>query len=211
MSWEGFALRYLLWPLMVQAVMLLVCLVLGFCYRNLRWKRARLIEDYVGTEAKEMKKPLLYVLIQLVQLVLSVFSTGQWVVRTYRHTETELDNLIELVLGVFYTFTYILQLLKAGFSLGEALSLASWVDILSTAPVFAPALFVRGEQWLSLGFLRILRALTAYARIENTGMLRNVSELSRAVILMVLRLLGLGSSWESHWLRTTLEGWSSVS
>merc|ERR1719440_308504 len=45
--------------------------------------------------------------------------------------------------------------------------------------------------WFSFGYLRIVNALIAYEKIEKTGVLRNVSEMTRGYIVTGLRTLVL--------------------
>jgi hypothetical protein len=45
--------------------------------------------------------------------------------------------------------------------------------------------------WISWSFLRAVRAFKAYARLESSGALDDVSDFSRAIVLVLLKFIAL--------------------
>merc|ERR1719446_298727 len=112
-----------------------------------------------------------------------------WVIRAYTHTVTRLDNVIDQILCCFFCVTYVINAARHKFRTFCLLSPNNLVTIFTVLPTFTRPM--DSALWFSFGYLRICNALVAYEKIEKTGVLHNVSEMTRGYIVTGLRTLVL--------------------
>ena len=153
----------------------------------------RALRSVVGTADESfVKRTMVLNVCYFFQMVLSAYFTVIWVHRTYRHSVLEWERFVEIGLCGFFVFVYILNLMKGGFCQGTAWSTGALIDVLTVVPVFARPTHV-GAPWISSVYFRVSRALIAYERIEKTGVLTDISEMTRRIFVMFLRCLFLWS------------------
>jgi len=186
--WDEFTLRYLAWPSLVQVVIIILLIPISATWKKQELSQIRLLVQHVGTKHNAPRSPHFYVGLMVMQLCFSALAVVLWVHRTYVRETTTADHNIETVMTVFFTLAYLVRLTKREFHPMEALTIACLNDVFTTAPFF---LGHDKDQWLSLAFLRIYRALDAFQEIESTGILDLMPEFPKACGILLLQALCL--------------------
>jgi hypothetical protein len=81
--------------------------------------------------------------------------------------------------------------LKAEFNLWYPWSPPAIIDVLTIVPVLLNTAPVDQQPWLSWSYLRVVRVLIAFQRIQQFGALRNFSEVTVAIVLAVIKTMAL--------------------
>jgi len=138
----------------------------------------------VGVGSKlPIKKDLLYTLFTL-QLMASSTIVVLWIFKTYAREVPQWCALIDYAASAFCAFHYTCNLFRFEGSQGYVWNNDSTFDVLTIVPLLLQENVIK--TWLSFGFLRSLRAFKAYARLEASGALDDVSDMTRAILLAIL-------------------------
>eukprot|EP00927_Polykrikos_kofoidii_P055803 TRINITY_DN50004_c0_g1_i1.p1 TRINITY_DN50004_c0_g1~~TRINITY_DN50004_c0_g1_i1.p1 ORF type:complete len:1103 (+),score=139.20 TRINITY_DN50004_c0_g1_i1:191-3499(+) len=152
--------------------------------------------NVVGTEDIPPKHPHFLVAVNLCQLVFSFASVVAWVLRSHPpHTLSPHVQACERITVYFFALHYVVNLLQAEFSSKSCWRAAAVIDVFTIVPrLISPSIVLRFQtkpMWLRLEFLRALRLVIAFQRLEVLGFLRRFGDLEQAVVLMFLRLVAL--------------------
>eukprot|EP00929_Paragymnodinium_shiwhaense_P053807 TRINITY_DN26970_c0_g1_i1.p1 TRINITY_DN26970_c0_g1~~TRINITY_DN26970_c0_g1_i1.p1 ORF type:complete len:1067 (-),score=266.31 TRINITY_DN26970_c0_g1_i1:211-3411(-) len=150
------------------------------------------MHHYVGTIYDPPTYPRYLNIGYVLQLICSAVHCAIWISRTYTHEVTPATRLIEVIISVFFILHYIFNGLKGGFHPLYAFTFPALVDSFTITPVFLTITRPPSEvPWMSFAYLRAYRMVLAYVRIEATGVLEEVTELTRALIIVLLKTLSL--------------------
>lgn len=146
-----------------------------------RWRDTPILVKYIGTLYRPPLRQDFLLGVMSLELVLSVYAIYSWVNTTYSRNVTEYDMRVELIIAIFFIFSYFLRVLKCELRPGSVLTPAFLIDVMTVAHIFGFS--ERKDGWLSLLFLRMYRALDAFEKIEDTGILESfLSEFATAVL-----------------------------
>eukprot|EP00927_Polykrikos_kofoidii_P007029 TRINITY_DN12874_c0_g1_i1.p1 TRINITY_DN12874_c0_g1~~TRINITY_DN12874_c0_g1_i1.p1 ORF type:complete len:1367 (-),score=204.06 TRINITY_DN12874_c0_g1_i1:221-4321(-) len=155
----------------------LVCLValwpfLRRCYTRQinREPMNKLILDYVGTcDHPYPKHPLFMQLLDAGQLLLSLATTAIFLLNTYNQRLCLSARIAEVLFGLYFAFSYLMTAVRNEFRLSVIFELAQLVDLFTVPQMLLLCFPTRllDVHWLSLNFLRSVRAFDAYQRLSR--------------------------------------------
>jgi len=124
----------------------------------------------------------------MMQFVFSSYTCVNWVHKSYEHELNDSVKHAELGFAGFFILHYIILATKSNFNWRFVWGINALVDVLTIVP-----LLIQGYQnsWLSLSYVRCLRMLQAYYRIERSGIMENVNDFIRGIIIGAINFLTL--------------------
>mmetsp|Transcript_70146 Transcript_70146/g.157534 ORF Transcript_70146/g.157534 Transcript_70146/m.157534 type:complete len:1129 (+) Transcript_70146:79-3465(+) len=191
-TWEELANDLIWTPLVALCVVLVVMVPLNYIWtRHLPAGFLRFCKSYVGIpESDDVKYPMFQNVCFAVEMVLSLWFAVTWVRRSYAHKVSATDASVETALCSFFLVTYMFNAVKHSFAVTAALQPGALITIITVLPTYVRSA-EHSAAWFSFGYLRIFNAIVAYEKIEKSGMLRNVNEVTRGYIITSLRTLVL--------------------
>lgn len=191
-TWDALAWNYLLLPVLVQLGLGLLFVLLEAAWAQIKFSSfAKVVRQFVGTaEVVHVQRPCLMSVCFFCQFIGSTLHTGIWIYRSYSHVVSTETYILEVVICAFFVIHYFLLAAKAEFNLYYPWSASTIIDVLTIIPVFADAGVVQ-KPWLSWSYLRVVRVLISFQRIQKFGVLRNLNEMTVAIVLAVIKTLAL--------------------
>lgn len=147
----------------------------------------RFFQANVGFGTQKPKNHEFVALLFLFQMCASFVVVLLWVFKTYAHEVTAGVFATEMVCVGFIAAHYAINMCK--FSGGNVWSSDALLDVFTVVPLFAQTSLIK--TWISWSFLRAVRAFKAYARLESSGALDDVSDFTRAIVLAILKFVAL--------------------
>eukprot|EP00931_Biecheleriopsis_adriatica_P067971 TRINITY_DN42025_c0_g1_i1.p1 TRINITY_DN42025_c0_g1~~TRINITY_DN42025_c0_g1_i1.p1 ORF type:complete len:1052 (-),score=177.06 TRINITY_DN42025_c0_g1_i1:123-3236(-) len=193
MTWDALAWTYIYLPIIVQVVLGLLFVPLHFAWTKIRSSTfARFVRQFVGTaDVAHVQRPCLMGVFFCCQFVGSALHTGIWIYRSYSHVVDFETYVLEVIICSGFTIHYILLSLKAELSPGYPWSAPAIIDVFTIVPVFTSTAPFEQIPWLSWSYLRVVRVLIAFQRIQQFGVLRNFSEVGIAAVLAAIKTVAL--------------------
>eukprot|EP00930_Biecheleria_cincta_P056344 TRINITY_DN42490_c0_g1_i1.p1 TRINITY_DN42490_c0_g1~~TRINITY_DN42490_c0_g1_i1.p1 ORF type:complete len:1012 (-),score=158.42 TRINITY_DN42490_c0_g1_i1:364-3357(-) len=184
---------YLLVPIIVQASLGLLFVPLQLAWAQIgSTSCANIVRQFVGTaETPRVQRPCLMGTCFFCQLIGSAIHTCIWVYRSYSHRVDFETYILEVCICCGFCIHYVLLAFKAEFNPWYAWSAPAIIDVFTIVPVFVNTAPVEQMPWLSWSYLRVVRVLIAFKRIQQFGALRNFSEVTVAIVLAVIKTMAL--------------------
>jgi len=192
-SWDTFALQ-IMYSTCVQIGLMLIHVVFVPIHRSQMSERRKYhdnVTKWIGTSKLPALNKTTPAVLYVLQFVASVITLSTWIIRSYSHdtTHTAYDSLEFISCAYVFVF-YFYNMIKYATDPMYTLSPGALVDVYTSIPVFMKVISSGVDRsWLDVGFLRSYRVLQAYTRLEATGILEDVSDLTRACILVALRTM----------------------
>lgn len=185
------------WNLICSTV-IQILMVLGYTvfkqysynvYMPQRREYYEFIQTWVGTATIPAKNAWLSAILYVFQLIASTITMVVWICRTYEREakNVTLDSL-ELVSCLYVLVFYFYNMVKyINDTPSYVWTLGALIDVYTSVPVFGRAMGILDRSWLDLGYLRVFRCVQAYIRLEQTGIIDHLSEMTRSIIITLLR------------------------
>lgn len=174
----------------VQVVLVALAVpVKGLVHRSVagNGKLAAFLVNHVGLGSHKPKNHEFVATLFLCQMCASFVIVVLWIFKTYAREVSTPVFVVEMVCSVFVAVHYFVNLLK--FAGSNVWTMDAVFDVLTVVPLIVQTSFIK--TWISWSFLRAVRAFKAYARLESSGALDDVSDFTRAIILAVLKFCAL--------------------
>lgn len=188
-TWEELAWPLLFWPIITALGLFVLLLPLQpvFAGKVSRWQA-----NYIGTADTPPVHKVLINILYIMQMLCSGAHTCIWVHRTYTHEVTKESKWVEVGLCGFFALHYLVNCLKSQCDRSFVLSKDTAVDVLTIFPVFYFASYDATDiPWITLSYLRCYKCVLAYERVEKTGVLKDVSDVTRGAIIVTLKGISL--------------------
>jgi len=193
-TWSHLAWDLIWTPILVLSFLMFLVMPVAheLWIRNGKSRLVRMARHLFGTTESEhqVEYPLVIISVFVTEMALSLWFASQWVWRSYVHETSESARHLDQVLCIFFLITYVINASRSQFNWTYALQPTALITLFTVVPTFLrPAM--DSSDWFSFSYLRIANAVHAYEKLENTGALRDTSEMKRGYAITLLRTLVL--------------------
>jgi len=212
LSWHDVAYYQLLIPFIALIVIRIVASFLlhpfltwrskKFCLNSKHLHRA--IEHWIGTGPFPPKHVLFMNVMHTIQIILSLSALVLFVVQTYRHEDYR-ATWGGFDFG-FYIVYYIIMGVRENFTASYVMGVGSLIDVFTIVGQVVVYAGYGDTVWLNLTFLRAWRIPQCFDLFVENGVFARVPAVQRQVMLFVVKLLALVSTFSSCILFTELMG-----